>query len=160
MSASIAQASTYPAHPQRLLVAALITLLCEQKNNMDRSRHINTNGATSRAAFHEEQTLCTQLLNTITAAIPLQILPSKIKGAGAGLFTTKDVDYGEEIFRSGPVINCVEDGKQNIVCDNCYAYRESKVHLSGRFRAAEDPKLEMKACNGCKVCYYCSKVMT
>ena len=127
---------------------------------MDRSRHINTNGATSRAAFHEEQTLCTQLLNTITAAIPLQILPSKIKGAGAGLFTTKDVDYGEEIFRSGPVINCVEDGKQNIVCDNCYAYRESKVHLSGRFRAAEDPKLEMKACNGCKVCYYCSKVMT
>lgn len=150
----IIQASTYPAHAQRLLVAAFITLLCEQNNIMDDYRHINTNGSGSRAAFHRNQTLCTQLLKTYTAAVPLQILPSKVTGAGAGLSTTKDVDYGEEIFRSDQVISCVEDGMQNIVCDNCYAYQESKIHSSGRFRAAEDPKLEMKACNGCKVCYY------
>jgi SET and MYND domain-containing protein len=49
---------------------------------------------------------------------------------------------------------------QKLVCDNCYAYQESKVHPSGRLRTAENPKLEMKACSGCKVCYYCSKVMT
>lgn len=49
---------------------------------------------------------------------------------------------------------------QNIVYDNCYAYQESKIHLSGRFRAAEDPKLEMKAYSGWKVCYYYSKVMS
>jgi hypothetical protein len=127
---------------------------------MNRYRHTNTDGATSRALFHEDQNLCIKLLNTITATTPLQILASKIAGAGAGLFTTKDVDYGEEIFRSGPVINCVMDGMQSLVCDNCYAYQESKVNLSGRFRVAEDPKLEMKACSGCKVCYYCSKVMT
>jgi hypothetical protein len=154
------EAFIYPARPRCLLVSAPTTLSCERNNNMNRYRHMNTDSATSRAPFHEDQTLCIKLLNTITAATPLQILPSKIAGAGAGLFTTKDVDYGEEIFRSDPVINCVMDGMQNLVCDNCYAYQESKVNLSGRFRVAEDPKLEMKACGGCKVCYYCSKVNT
>lgn len=76
------------------------------------------------------------------------------------MFVTKDVDYGEEIFRSHPVINCVADGMQNVVCDYCYGSRRSKIHPSGRFRVTEDPKQEIKACNGCKVCYYCSKVMT
>lgn len=127
---------------------------------MDGYRHVNTDVATSRAFFHKDQTLCAQLLNTITAAVPLQILPSKITGAGSGLFVTKDVDYGEEIFRSHPVINCVADGMQNVVCDYCYGSRRSKIHPSGRFRVTEDPKQEIKACNGCKVCYYCSKVMT
>ncbi|KAF3032562.1 hypothetical protein E8E12_002292 [Didymella heteroderae] len=127
---------------------------------MDGYRHVNTDVATSRAFSHKDQTLCAQLLNTITAAVPLQILPSKITGAGSGLFVTKDVDYGEEIFRSDPVINCVADGMQNVVCDYCYGNQRSKIHSSGRFRVAEDPKLEIKACNGCKVCYYCSKVMT
>lgn len=127
---------------------------------MNNDLNIHIDGATSRVALHEDQTLCTQLLKTITAAIPPQILPSKIPGAGVGLFVKKNVDYGKEIFRSDPVVNCVLDGMQSLVCDYCYACQGTAIHPSGRFLEAEDTMLEMKACNGCKVCYYCSKVMT
>ncbi|KAF2009450.1 SET domain-containing protein [Aaosphaeria arxii CBS 175.79] len=109
------------------------------------------------SALHEDETLCTQILETITAASPLQILPSKISGAGIGLFVTKDVDDGEEIFGSKPLVNCVDNELQRSVCDNCCAYQLSTVHPSGRFRTAEDAELEMKACSRCKVCYYCSR---
>ncbi|KAH6614323.1 hypothetical protein C7974DRAFT_74191 [Boeremia exigua] len=124
---------------------------------MERNQPISTDVTTSRVTSRRNQLLFTKLLDSISAATPLQILPSKIKGAGTGLFTTKDVENGEEIFRSCPVVNCVMDGMQKLVCDNCYAYQDSKVIPSGRFRKAGEPKLEMKACKGCSVCYYCSK---
>lgn len=125
---------------------------------MMNDRSLQADVQTPRVAMHDDQTLCTQLLRTITAAVPLQILQSKIPGAGTGVFVTKDVDCGEEIFRSDPVVNCVENEMRRLVCDYCYLYKNSKIHPSGRFREAEDPKVEMKACSGCKVCYYCSKV--
>jgi hypothetical protein len=127
---------------------------------MERHSHTDPDCATSRVAIYEDQALCTKLLDSVTAAAPLQILPSKIAGAGAGLFTTKNIDCGEEIFRSRPVVNCVMDGMEKLVCDNCYAFRNSRLHPSGRFRGDKDPKLELKACGGCKVSYYCSKVTT
>ena len=127
---------------------------------MDNDLNIHIDDATPRVALHENQALCAQLLETITAAVPLKILPSKIPGAGVGLFVTKDVDYGEEIFRSDPVVNCVMDGMQSHVCDHCYAFEGSKILPGGGFRTTDNTKLEMKACSGCKVCYYCSKVMT
>lgn len=129
-------------------------------SRMERQPHTNPDRATSRVAIYEDQALCTKLLDSVTAAAPLQILPSKIAGAGAGLYTTKDVDRGQEIFRSRPVINCVMAEMQALVCDNCYAYKESKVAANGRFCAEESPKLDLKACSGCKACYYCSKVTT
>ena len=99
-----------------------------------------------------------ELLKAVTAAVPLQILPSTIPRAGAGLFIANDIQSGEEIFRSKPMVNCVADGMQNVVCDWCYTYQSSRLNTHGRFRGAEDPKVEVSACNGCKVCYYCSKV--
>ena len=132
----------------------------EGYDSMDRDSNGDIGIAVSRAALYEDQTLCTQLLKTITTAIPLQILPSKIPGAGAGLFVTRDLDDGEEIFRSDPLVNCVENGMQSRVCDSCYDYKGSNIHPSGRFWKAEDIELDMKACGGCKVCYYCSKVRT
>jgi hypothetical protein len=128
---------------------------------MERHPHSSGgDGATSRTALFEDQTLCAKLLDSITAATPLQILPSKITGAGVGLFATQDVSCGEEIFRSRPVVNCVGDGLQKLVCDDCYAFKNSVVHPSGRFQNEEDPEPEIKACSGCKICYYCSKVTT
>ena len=127
---------------------------------MERQPHTNPDRATSRVAMYEDQALCTKLLDSVTAAVPLQILPSKIAGAGAGLFTTKDIDCGEEIFWSCPVVNCVVEGKNKLVCDNCYIFKDSIMHTSGRFREEEDSKLQLKACSGCKVSYYCSKVIT
>jgi hypothetical protein len=127
---------------------------------MERHPQTNPDRATSRVAIYEDQALCTKLLESVTAAAPLQILPSKIAGAGAGLFTTKDVDCVEDIFRSRPVVNCVENKMQKLVCDNCYSCKNSHLHPSGRFCGGEDPNLELKACSGCKVSYYCSKVTT
>ena len=127
---------------------------------MERQPHTNPDRATSRVAMYEDQALCTKLLDSVTAAVPLQILPSKLAGAGAGLFVTREVDVGEEIFRSCPVVNCVVEGKEKLVCDNCYIFKNSIMHPSGRFREEEDSKLQLKACSGCKVSYYCSKVMT
>jgi hypothetical protein len=127
---------------------------------MEDDLNLHIDRPTPRVALYDDQTLCAQLLETITANIPLMILPSRISGAGVGLFVKKDVDYGREIFRSDPVVNCVQDEMQNLVCDYCYAYQGNKVHPHGRFCTAEDKEQEMQACGACKVCYYCSKVMT
>jgi hypothetical protein len=125
---------------------------------MERQLHTNPDRATSRVAIYEDQALCTKLLDSVTAAVPPQILPSKIVGAGAGLFVTRDVDVDEEIFRSRPMVNCVDNKMQKLVCDNCYTYEASFVYRNEYFHATGDSKPEMKACSGCKVCYYCSKV--
>jgi hypothetical protein len=114
----------------------------------------------SRHALHEDQTFCTEFLATIKAAVPLRISQSKVLGAGSGLSVTEDVDSGQELFRSVPVINCIRDGYQNLVCDYCYLYKNSKLSSVGRFRTAGDRTPDIKACQGCKVCYYCSKVMS
>jgi hypothetical protein len=129
---------------------------------MERQPPTDPDRATSRVPIYENQALCTLLLNSVTAAVPLQILPSKIAGAGTGLFVTRDVDIGEEIFRSRPVVNCVDTKIQKLVCDYCYNYSESSMHPSeGRFLTPEDPHLKsMMACSGCRVCYYCTKVIT
>ncbi|KAF2799508.1 SET domain-containing protein [Melanomma pulvis-pyrius CBS 109.77] len=124
---------------------------------MNQDSNIYIESASSRVALYEDQTLCTQLLKTITVATPLQILPSKIPGAGVGLFITKNIEDGEEIFRSEPLVNCVMNGMQSLVCDYCYCSREGVIHPSGRFRTTEDTMPDMKACGGCKFCYYCSK---
>ena len=126
---------------------------------MERHPPTDPDRATSSVAIHEDQALCTKLLDSVTAAVPLQILPSKIPGAGTGLFVTRDVDFGEEIFRSCPVVSCVEEGMYKFVCDYCYAYSKSSIRPSGRLLNPEDPKLDdLKACGGCRMCYYCSKV--
>jgi hypothetical protein len=52
------------------------------------------------------------------------------------------------------------EGMEKLVCDNCYTYKESCVYQNDYFHATDDSKVEMKACGGCKGCYYCSKVFT
>jgi hypothetical protein len=94
--------------------------------NGSSQEHASVN-TSSRAFLHNGQALCKQLLDTITATVPLQILPSKIPGTGTGLFVTKDIEAGDEIFRSEPLVKCVEDGKQSAVCDYCYKDRDSKA---------------------------------
>lgn len=113
----------------------------------------------SKKALHEEQTFCTELLATVKSAVPLQISQSTIPGAGTGLFVTEDVDLGQELFRSIPVVNCVEEGYQHLVCDYCYVFKDSKISFNGRFRTAEDRKPNVQACARCNMCYYCSRVI-
>jgi hypothetical protein len=114
----------------------------------------------TRNAVYNDPAYSSELLKTVTTRTSLQISQSNIPGAGVGLFTTQDIEDGEEIFKSEPLVNCVQDGMQKLVCDNCYTCSESRLHPTGRFLTADDPKPTMNACSGCKVCYYCSRVST
>lgn len=78
--------------------------------------------------------LSTYLSHQVTSTIPLEIRPSSIADAKHGLFTTAAIREGEEIFRSDPLITCVDDGIQNVVCDYCLSYSRSNVLPSGQFR--------------------------
>ena len=102
--------------------------------------------------------LSAYLSHEVTSTVPLEIRPSSIAGAKHGLFTTAAIREGEEIFRSDPLITCVDDGMQAIVCDYCFLYSRSAILPSGQFRQTSEGTQPFKTCSRCKVCYYCSKV--
>jgi len=141
---------------------ALIGIASTLRNALiDRSNSAVTDctwSAASKLPLHEDQTVYAQLLHTIATTPPLRILPSKIPGASSGLFTTKDVEEGEEIFRLEPLVNYVMSGMERLVCDYCCKNHDSRIDPSGRFRTLTDHNLNMKACSGCRACYYCSRV--
>ena len=60
---------------------------------------------------------------------------SSVRNAGYGLFTAKDVNAGEEIFRSEPLVNCVEHSSGNRVGDYCYI----EAHTKENTRASTIP---------------------
>ncbi|KAH7117606.1 hypothetical protein B0J11DRAFT_467994 [Dendryphion nanum] len=124
---------------------------------MDRNMDSEVYSTSSHGYLYDNQALCTQLLETVTAIVPLKISPSKIPGAGAGLFTTKEIEEGEEIFQSQPLVNCVDREKHEIICDYCFTSKESKITLTGRFRTTTDSEITLMTCSGCKLCRYCSK---
>ncbi|KAJ0421162.1 hypothetical protein BJY00DRAFT_312345 [Aspergillus carlsbadensis] len=93
----------------------------------------------------------------ISSTAPLEIRASSIPGARDGLFTTSAINEGEEIFRSDPLVNCVDDPVRKSVCDYCFHSSESPIMQSGRFREASDVVAPFKMCAKCKVCYYCSR---
>jgi SET and MYND domain-containing protein len=94
----------------------------------------------------------------VTSIVPLDIRPSSIAGAKHGLFTSAAIGEGEEIFRSDPLITCVSDGIQTIVCDYCLSYSRSAILPSGHFRQTWEGMEPFKRCGRCHACYYCSKV--
>jgi hypothetical protein len=63
---------------------------------------------------------------------------SKIRDADHGLLTAKAVDGGEEIFRSEPLLNCVEEGMES-----WYATTVTTA------LKASSSKLTLTHCRGC-----------
>lgn len=98
------------------------------------------------------------LSNQVTSTFPLEIRPSSIAGAKNGLFSTSAIGEGEEIFRSDPLVTCVDDGRHATVCDYCFSYSQSSILPSGQFRETLEVMEPFKKCDGCKVCHYCSRV--
>lgn len=94
----------------------------------------------------------------VASTAPLQIQLSRIAGAKHGLFTAAAISEGEEIFTSQPLISCVDDGKQSVVCDYCFSYAQTAIDPSGHFRQTWEGTEPFKKCGRCHVCYYCSKV--
>lgn len=107
--------------------------------------------------FYQNPNLCQLLLSQIATGNTLQVRESQTTGAGSGLFTDNAVPAGEEVFRSKPVVTCVQD-TLSTVCDFCYTNNASKVLPEGRFRTRRDPIEALVECNGCHICKYCTEV--
>lgn len=110
----------------------------------------------ARTAFHEDQSVSAYLLRRVAAAVPLKIAASQIASQGSGLFATKEVPDGQELFRSQTPFTCV-DRWETSICHYCLRDTESPAHPEeGCFGAS--PKTGAKACMGCRVARFCSKV--
>lgn len=114
----------------------------------------------ARAAFHEDQSVCDYILGMATAAVPFKIAASQIASPGSGLFVTEEVEEGQELFHSQPPFICVFPGESGI-CHYCLRDAESPIHPEeGRFVSPGDPQILARACMGCNVAKFCSKVGT
>jgi hypothetical protein len=103
----------------------------------------------SGVSVFKDMAFCAQLLKSVKASKPLGIYPSRIpdeQAAGYGLYTEKDVDNGEEIFRSEALLNSVEDGMESCVCDYCYLRSEATVKPGDCLRTPEDAISTLRAC--------------
>lgn len=107
--------------------------------------------------IHEDAVLCRFLLSTVTTSRNLELRESDIPDAGTGLFSAQEIPTGEEIFRSNPLVNC-RDYRITDTCDVCFKSTNSSVHNDGRFYGVDDEEPTMKACSGCRVARYCSRV--
>ncbi|KAK5652890.1 hypothetical protein OQA88_9556 [Cercophora sp. LCS_1] len=101
-----------------------------------------------RDAFHSDTTLCKDILRTITASSSLAIRSSTIS-MGSGLFTKEDIPDGREIYRSNPLISCVDAGNPSI-CHNCLQDTAEVFKKGGNGETT-------KACTGCLAARFCSK---
>jgi hypothetical protein len=111
-----------------------------------------------RQLLAENQTACDFILSTTTSSIKLQIGSSLISlDAGNGLFAKQNIAAGQEIYRSKPLITCV-DATNPAICHCCLHDSASTVLKSGIFRKASDAVPAALVCGGCKIARFCSKV--
>jgi ferredoxin len=109
--------------------------------------------------IYDDQELCEHLLRSLNAQASLEILPSKIHLDGTGLFAKEAIAEGAEVFRSTPLVSCVENGMYSVICDYCFTSSAGKINpVSGHFRAKGDIMPKINLCVQCRVCGYCSKV--
>ena len=80
-----------------------------------------------------------------------------LDAAGNGLFASKACGAGEEIFRiDRPLISVLDSPHLRDTCSGCYEW----VPINGVGQSGEEkgPKIILRACQGCRVDRYCSKV--
>ena len=75
--------------------------------------------------------------------------------AGKGLFASKAIEAGEEIFRiDRPLVSVLDSPHMKDACANCFVWvPENAVGQFGESKA-----IKLRACQGCKVDKYCSTV--
>jgi hypothetical protein len=112
-----------------------------------------------RQLIAENSTACDFFLSTVTskAGFKLTIGSSLIVDAGNGLFARQGIAAGQEIYRSTPVIRCV-DATNRAICHNCLHDSASTLVKGGRFQSGGDAVPVAKPCSGCRVATFCSKV--
>ncbi|KFY40413.1 hypothetical protein V495_05443 [Pseudogymnoascus sp. VKM F-4514 (FW-929)] len=104
----------------------------------------------------EDQELCRHLLRSLDTWIVLELLPSSLHYGGTGLFSLGAIPARFEIFRSTPLVRCVDEGKTGAYCDYCHK------SITGLAKVDVDPNPEGKVmfkaplCQFCGQCGYCS----
>lgn len=92
--------------------------------------------------------LSTFLVERVKSKYPLKIRKSKLLDAHTGLFARKDIEAGDEIFRTIPLVSCLEPGLIPEFCDYCKSARNRQ----------HERNWKPVWCDGCGLCAYCSKV--
>ncbi|KAL7805160.1 hypothetical protein V8C44DRAFT_233348 [Trichoderma aethiopicum] len=112
-----------------------------------------------RWPIHEDKQLGKYILDNIQApAGSLSIRQSPLLNAGSGLYTDRDVDVGELLFTSVPLVLCAEVGEGMEACDFCFQQRRRVFHPSeSRFLGPGEVMPPLHVCNGCRMYQYCSK---
>ncbi len=104
----------------------------------------------ARDPLHEHQDLCKACLDHVADAAPLQIRQSTIS-TGSGLFAAAEIEAGRHIYNVYPMMKALDAGNDSF-CHYCF--EDTQEVLGGTPKA----KTTTKACTGCKVARFCSKV--
>lgn len=108
--------------------------------------------------MYDDQEVCRYLLRSLDTSVALQLLPSNIHLGGTGLFAKDAIPAQSDIFRSTPLVRCLNDGKTGTLCDYCY------VSITGLVTIDVDPDpggyvtFKTPLCKFCGSCGYCSDV--
>ena len=95
------------------------------------------------------------------ADLPPNVYKKEIPNAGSGLFASEAVGPGKEVFRiERPLVPVLNQNNLTTACANCFLWvPENDEDAVGGGNGGEEPKKQkLRACQGCKIVRYCSKV--
>lgn len=77
--------------------------------------------------------------------------------AGNGLFSSQAIDACTEIFRiDRPLVSVLDSRHLKDACSNCYVWVPD--HGMGQMGGEQGRDVKLRACQGCKISRYCTKV--
>lgn len=94
--------------------------------------------------------------------IPKHLAIRSVAGTGSGLFTNLAIQPGSEILNvDRPLVSVLNSGHLKTACTNCFLWMpdngvDGNAVVQTETGIADEKKL--KACQGCKIVRYCSKV--
>lgn len=93
-------------------------------------------------------------MDNLPSHIYIKVAPNN---AGKGLFSSKAINASEEILRvERPLVSVLDSPHLKDACSNCYAWAPDNG--VGQFGEEKGTEIKLRACQGCKIDRYCSKV--
>lgn len=97
----------------------------------------------------------------MTLSLPPHISPRRTPSSGTGLFTSQPIDAGELVFKvERPLITVLDSARLRVCCEWCLAGGDGDADddAENNGEAGEGDGVRLRACTGCKIVRYCSKV--
>jgi hypothetical protein len=109
--------------------------------------------------IHSDDDLRDLLLGSVQSAFSLNIIESKIPGAGLGVVTSSDIPFGSEIFRAKDALwNVPMSSNIRKTCGHCFSNSASTMSKAGWFCTREQDRPKLLTCGRYKMARYYSKV--